>query len=103
MSDPDAPQERPHYWDECEAMSFGQLREFVDRALDAIRNGDSEDGQPSTKPEFVALADMLDAKIAESWDEVPPFRPCRSPRPAMIRTYPPTPAENSTGPANSTI
>jgi hypothetical protein len=88
MSDPDAPQERPHYWDECEAMSFGQLREFVDRALDAIRNGDSEDDQPSTKPEFIALADMLGNKIDESRDEVPPIPPVPEPPPGYDQDIP---------------
>jgi len=75
MSVPDAPQERSHYWDECESMSFGQLREFVGRTLDAIRNGDPESGLPRTKSELMALADMLEAKIEESRAEVPPLSP----------------------------
>ncbi len=73
MSEPAAPQGRPAYWDECEAMSFGELREFVDRTLDAVREGDAGDGSPRTEEEFVALADMLDAKIEASRAAVPPM------------------------------
>lgn len=75
MSKPAAPQERPAYWDRCQAMSFGQLREFVDLGLDAVREGEPGDGPPRTREEFLALADMLDAKIEEARAEVPPFPP----------------------------
>ncbi len=75
MSDPATPQGRPAYWSECEGMGFVELREFLDRALDAIRDDEPGDGLPRTKEEFVALADMLDAKIAEERAEVPPRPP----------------------------
>lgn len=88
MSDSDALNECPPYWGECEAMSFGQLREFVDRALDAIRKGDPKDGLPCTKAEFVALADMLDTKISESRAEVPPVPPMPAPPPGYDPVIP---------------
>ncbi len=81
MSDPDAPQERPAYRDGYEAMNFGELREFVDGSLDAIRKGDPGEGLPQTREEFAALADMLDAKIDEARAEIPPIPPVPEPPP----------------------
>lgn len=81
MSDPAASQGRPSYWAECEAMSFGQLREFVDRGLDAIRKDEPGDGLPQTREEFAALADMLDDKILTARAEVPPLPPVPQPPP----------------------
>lgn len=75
MSDQDAPQERPAYREACEAMSFGELRGFVDRALEAVRSGDPGDGAPRTEEEFLALADMLDAKLEAARAELPAAPP----------------------------
>lgn len=75
MSDSAAPQGRPAYWEACEAMGFGELRGFVDRALEAARSGDPGDGMPRTEEEFLALADLLDAKIEAARAAVPPMPP----------------------------
>lgn len=75
MNDQTTPKGRPAYWEECEAMSFRELREFVDRGLDAIRDGAPGEGMPRTKEEFMALVDMLDAEIEAARAEVPPMPP----------------------------
>lgn len=62
-------------------MSFGQLREFVDRGLDAIQKDEPGEGLPRTEEEYVALADMLDAKIAEARAGVPHTPPAPEPPP----------------------
>lgn len=68
-------EERPAYWDDCEAMSFGELREFIDRGLDAIQEDDPGEELPREREEFMALADVLETKIAEARAEMPPVPP----------------------------
>lgn len=64
----------PPYLARCEEMKFGELREFVDDALEKLPDGDPD--LPLTEPEFVFLADMLDAKLdaleATVPDSLPP-------------------------------
>ncbi len=94
MSDPAASLGRPSYWAECEAMSFGELREFVDRCLDAVEEGSVDGDQPQTKEEFLALADMLELKIEAIRAAIPeePPGPAKPPGYAyyMSRYFEPT-------------
>lgn len=71
MSDPDATQGRPVYWQAAEAMSFGELRRFMDDALDAVQEGNAGEASPCTREEFVVLADLLEAKNLRARAEVP--------------------------------
>ncbi len=56
-------------------MGFGELRAFFDAALEAVKNGDPADGSPHSREEFVALADMLDAKLRGPGPRCPPPPP----------------------------
>ena len=85
MHNPDAPAELPPWWNDCEAMSFGELREFFDRNLEGAERGALTDDGPHTEEDFVALADLLDSKIEAMRAQLP----AEPPRPAAPPGYAP--------------
>ncbi len=77
MSDHGTSAERPPYWSKCEAMSFGQIRGFIDAAVDrlldpAVR---TDDAWPNSKEELVKLCELLSEKAAELKDAEPTSSP----------------------------
>lgn len=68
-----APVRKPSYLKECEAMTFRELREFLDDSLRESFGGASGD-RPRSKKEFLNLCRMLQGKINEfDLPAIPPY------------------------------
>ena len=63
IDDTTRPAERSSYMDRCREMSFGELRKFIDHALERLPDSGTNAELPSTREEFAVLLEMLNAKL----------------------------------------
>lgn len=60
---PDRSVEQALYWDKCTRMNFHRLSSFISDSLEALSWPGSADGRPRSKGDFLALWNLLGAKV----------------------------------------